>query len=90
MPDGLGAEINLDAVPVPPVFGWLAAQANITEPEMLRTFNCGVGMVLVVDAGHAAEIITGFERQKESVAILGTLVERDAGDPVSFVGKLAV
>ncbi len=90
LPDGLGAEINLDTIPVPAVFGWLAAQGRIAEPEMLRTFNCGIGMVLVVDATRATEIIAFFERQNESTVLLGTLVEGYTKDRVSFAGKLGV
>ncbi len=90
LPAGLGAVIDLDAISPPPVFGWLAAQGQIAEPEMLRTFNCGIGMVLVVEASSAAEIIAGFEQRQESVVVLGALVERDADGPVRFTGKLAV
>jgi phosphoribosylformylglycinamidine cyclo-ligase len=90
LPGGLGAEIDLGVIPVPSVFGWLAAQGEIAEAEMLRTFNCGIGMVLVVDASSAAEIIESFEQRKESVVVLGALIERDADDLVKFTGKLAV
>jgi phosphoribosylformylglycinamidine cyclo-ligase len=57
LPPGLGVALALDSVPVPPVFGWLAGQGRIAESEMLRTFNCGIGMVLVVarDLADAAE-----------------------------------
>src|SRR5262245_52759891 len=50
LPDGLGVEIDLARVPVLPVFRWLAAAGSVAEGELLRTFNCGIGMVAVVDA----------------------------------------
>src|SRR3954451_12585534 len=43
LPKGLGAILDLGAIPVPPVFGWLAKTGGVTETEMLRTFNCGIG-----------------------------------------------
>ena len=48
LPEGLGVRVDLARVPLPPVFRWLAATGGIAEQEMLRTFNCGVGMVVVV------------------------------------------
>ena len=50
LPDGAGVALDLARVPVLPVFRWLAATGGIAEPEMLRTFNCGIGMVAIVDA----------------------------------------
>jgi phosphoribosylformylglycinamidine cyclo-ligase len=49
LPQGLGASLDLNRVPVLPVFKWLASVGKISEGEMLRTFNCGVGMVAVLD-----------------------------------------
>ena len=54
LPDGLGAEVDLDAWTRPAVFEWLRGAAGIAEAEMLRTFNCGVGMVAVVASERAA------------------------------------
>ena len=60
LPDGLDAEVNLDAIAVLPVFSWLARQAGIAEREMLRTFNCGIGMVAVVEDKNADAVIAAF------------------------------
>ena len=49
LPKSLGARIDLARIPVPPVFQWLAKTGNIAEKEMLRTFNCGIGMIAVVE-----------------------------------------
>ncbi|MBL6897411.1 MAG: phosphoribosylformylglycinamidine cyclo-ligase [Luminiphilus sp.] len=50
LPGELGALINQDSWQLPPVFSWLQVGGNIEEQEMLRTFNCGIGMILVVSA----------------------------------------
>ncbi len=55
LPEGLGVALNLDAIPVLPVFSWLAKEGGVAEKEMLRTFNCGIGMVVVVSRAKAAE-----------------------------------
>ena len=47
LPKGLGARIDLTQITVPPVFQWLAREGNIAQNEMLRTFNCGIGMTVV-------------------------------------------
>lgn len=60
LPDGVGAQVQRDSWLLPPVFEWLQAGGNIDDQEMMRTFNCGVGMVLVVsteDATPALQIL---------------------------------
>ncbi|AFR26421.1 phosphoribosylformylglycinamidine cyclo-ligase [Bartonella quintana] len=75
LPSSLCAEINLSAIHVPPVFSWIAKQGKIEETEMLRTFNCGIGMVIIV-AQHAVETITQIlEMQGEIVTLLGILTK---------------
>src|SRR5437764_10643195 len=49
LPERLAARIALDRVPMLPVFKWLAKTGGIAEPEMLRTFNCGIGMIVVAN-----------------------------------------
>jgi phosphoribosylformylglycinamidine cyclo-ligase len=76
-------------VPVLPVFKWLAATGGIAEPEMLRTFNCGIGMIAIVDAGGADAITAVLERGGETVVRLGTVTTPAAGAPrVAYSGKL--
>lgn len=55
LPDGMGAEIDLDAWRLPPVFDWLIAQSGLEQAEALRTFNCGIGMAVVARDADAAE-----------------------------------
>ena len=76
LPKTLAAELNLSSIHVPPVFSWLAEQGNIAEHEMLRTYNCGIGMVVVVEAKNAADISTALEQQGEKVTKLGAIASR--------------
>ena len=56
LPEGLGIEIDTRAWSRPAVFGWLQEQGGITDNEMLRTFNCGIGMVMIVPQAEAASL----------------------------------
>ena len=57
----VGARVHRDSWSVPPVFEWLRAGGNIDELEMMRTFNCGVGMILVVAAEHTADTLSQLD-----------------------------
>ena len=86
LPDGLDAAVNLDAIAVPPVFRWLAKTAGIAEHEMLRTFNCGIGMVAVTDEAHADAVITAFGGGVR----IGTLIQGDGEAKVVYSGTLTL
>ena len=88
LPSGLGVRLRLDRVPVLPVFKWLAAAGKITEHEMLRTFNCGIGMVVVLDAGKADIGSTSLAKHGEKVVRLGEVVPSERGGAISFSGRL--
>ena len=88
LPETLGVEINLSAIPVPEVFKWLAATGGIAEQEMLRTFNCGIGMTVIVDSGKSAEVLQAFESAWEKPVLLGRVVPADAGARVIYSGRL--
>jgi phosphoribosylformylglycinamidine cyclo-ligase len=88
LPSGLGVRLRLDRVPVLPVFKWLAAAGKITEHEMLRTFNCGIGMVVVLDAGKADIASTSLAKHGEKVVRLGEVVPSERGGAISFSGRL--
>jgi phosphoribosylformylglycinamidine cyclo-ligase len=89
LPAGLAAQIDLEDIAVPPVFGWLARVAGTPEHEMLRTFNCGVGMLAVVAAEQAEGLVMHLSGAGERAAVIGRLIPR-ATDPVIFTGKLAL
>lgn len=71
LPSGLGIEINLASWEMPALFKWLATTGGIREAEMLKTFNCGIGMVLVVSAGRADAIAQNLTDAGETVFTLG-------------------
>ncbi len=89
LPKGLGAEIDLSRVPVTPVFKWLAEAGKVAQSEMLRTFNCGIGMVVVADASRADAVMAAFAGAGETVVHLGHLVPAKAETArVCFSGRL--
>ena len=63
--------VDLDAIPVPPVFGWLAGTGRVAAPEMLRTFNCGIGMAVIVAAEEADGVVGALEEAGETVFRIG-------------------
>lgn len=87
LPQALAAGIDLSAISSPPVFKWLAREGGIAESEMLRTFNCGIGMVVVADENEADNIRGILEQHGETVVDLGRMVARDR-DAVVFSGAL--
>jgi phosphoribosylformylglycinamidine cyclo-ligase len=88
LPAGLGAAIDLARVPVAPVFGWLAASGGIAEAEMLRTFNCGIGMIAVVEPAGVEAVTAALTREGESVVRLGEVVAMHGEARVAFAGHL--
>lgn len=89
LPDSCAAEIDLTAIKVPPVFSWLAATGGVARNEMLRTFNCGVGMIVVVAPENADLVALELEKQGETVMRVGKLVEAD-GERVIYRGELVL
>jgi len=88
LPKGLGARVNLTSVRVPPVFQWLANEGHIAQNEMLRTFNCGVGMVVVTSAKDADGVVQTFRRAGETTAVLGSVIKTSSDARVVYDGKL--
>jgi len=89
LPPKLDAEINLDSWRLPPVFGWLAREAGLPESEMLRTFNCGVGLIVAADAARASEVIAAFNGADENAFVIGSLVSAEGTEPaVRYTGSL--
>jgi len=84
--DNIRALIDLPAVRVPPVFGVVRAYAGATDDEMLRTFNVGVGMILVADAAAADGIIGSLRGAGTEAYMIGSVVE--GGRAVEFRGAL--
>jgi phosphoribosylformylglycinamidine cyclo-ligase len=89
LPVGLGVALNLAAFAPPPVFGWLAEVGGLEPAEMLRTFNCGIGMVAFVPAEGAAEAAGALAAAGLKPVMIGEVVAADSGPRVRFSGKLA-
>ena len=77
-------EIDLDSWQTPEVFAWLQSAGNIEEKEMLRTFNCGVGMVLVVDESDSDACISELNGMGENAWKIGRIGEKSGMDAVVF------
>ena len=86
LPEGLGADIDLGAWSLPPVFAWLAREGGIAQAELLKTFNAGIGMVLVVAPDQAAALSAMLNDSGERVRSLGQVTE---GAGIRYTGTLA-
>ena len=76
LPNEYAAEIDLDMLDIPPVFSWLARTGDVAPQEMLKTFNCGIGMVAVVAAGQAAQVAAVLSQTGEQVRQIGLICPR--------------
>jgi phosphoribosylformylglycinamidine cyclo-ligase len=88
LPPEFSIALDLDRIPVLPVFKWLATTGKIAEREMLRTFNCGIGMIAVVDAAAADAASEHFAAKGDAVVQLGEVVKGGGEPQVRFRGKL--
>lgn len=84
LPAACAVTADLAAIPPQPVFRWLAEAGRIDDMEMLRTFNCGIGMVMIGDDIAARAL----EQAGETVVSLGTVAARDGDDAVLYSGRL--
>ncbi|WP_425102085.1 phosphoribosylformylglycinamidine cyclo-ligase [Tropicibacter sp. S64] len=86
LPEDIGATIDLGSWDLPPVFKWMKETGNIDGAEMLKTFNCGIGMVMVVAADRAEALTALLTEAGETVCTLGTV-----GGPVgiAYEGSLS-
>jgi len=84
VPDGLGIDINTRAWTRPEVFNWLQEQGGITESEMLRTFNCGIGMVMIVPEHEAADVALRTADLGIDCFDIGAVITTDTGSRVRY------
>jgi len=89
LPKGIGAEIDASSWDLPPIFRWLQEQGNISEAEMYRTFNCGVGMVLCVPEAAVDQALAMLNNSGEQAWRLGRTVSVDQGDPLIRISSRA-
>ncbi len=96
LPDDLGVEIDLDdwsqrtymTPTARSCFKWLFEEGQIEQSEMLRTFNCGVGMVIIADRHHVDELLTWFGVEGEQAFRLGRVIRQKGAEQVSYSGSL--
>ncbi len=82
IPDGLAIEINQHSWQRPAVFDWLQSQGNIGDIEMLRTFNCGIGLCVVVDSDQANHVIEQFKAHDLQSWLIGETTTHTGQDVV--------
>ncbi len=88
LPDHLCAKVDLSQIAVPPVFSWLHKAGQISQDTMLRTFNCGIGMIVIVEKSAADAVSALLSSEGETVVALGEIATKtDAA--VSFSGALS-
>jgi len=89
LPEDFSAELDLDRIEPPAVFSWLAKTGGVAPDEMMRTFNCGIGMVIVVSSGQAAQVAAVLQEAGETVTPIGRIVpRRDTG--VIYRGSISL
>ena len=85
LPEGLGARIDLDSWESAPIFEWLISQSGLEQAEALKTFNCGIGMIAIVNGTDVEKILAKMRSVGETPVIIGEIIQ---GDGVQFDGKL--
>ncbi|HEV2008829.1 MAG TPA: phosphoribosylformylglycinamidine cyclo-ligase [Burkholderiales bacterium] len=83
--DNLTARLKRDSWPLPALFEWLKQQGNVDDDEMLRVFNCGVGMVVIVAEQHADAASDSLRAAGETVWRIGSVRSRAAGEAQTTV-----
>ncbi len=83
LPDNTAAKVDLSKIPVLPVFKWLAREGGVAELEMLRTFNCGIGLIIAAEAAKASLVETALRDAGEQPIRIGEIVAHD-GEPVTL------
>jgi phosphoribosylformylglycinamidine cyclo-ligase len=86
--EGLAARFDLARWERPAVFGWLRELGNIADDEMLRTFNCGLGLVIIAARAEVDRLCADLVEAGETPAIVGSLMEAPGEPHVTYVGKL--
>ena len=89
LPKGVQARIEPSRWPRPPIFDWLQRRGGIDDAEMLRVFNCGIGMVLIVPSEEASDILDRIQALGERAYRIGEIDVRTPDDPPLYLGPLA-
>jgi phosphoribosylformylglycinamidine cyclo-ligase len=90
LPKSLGVALDLSQILVSPVFRWLAQSGGVAETEMLRTFNCGIGMIVVAARDARDEVASALFSAGETPIALGEVHDAGSGPRVTTSGHLAL
>lgn len=85
LPPSLGVRIDLESWSMPPVFEWIAGNGDVEQGEMLRTFNCGIGMIVIASKNDADAVVTSFADANVDARLIGEVCSQPG---VSFDGQL--
>ena len=80
LPNGVVADIDFNVWPQLPIFNWIKEQGNLTWPEMLTIFNCGIGYVLIVSPEHEADILNRLSGMAQPAWTIGKIRRQDKND----------
>ncbi len=75
LPRGVRAEVDLGSWRLPPLFAWLRELGSLSDTEMLRTFNCGIGMILVVPPKHKAHVMRTAKQKRIGCIEIGVIAK---------------
>jgi phosphoribosylformylglycinamidine cyclo-ligase len=87
LPEGLNADIDLSSWTFPDIFLWLQEQGNVSQADMLTTFNCGIGMIVCVAAEDEAATVETLQVLGETVFVIGELVESEGKPEVNYIQR---
>ena len=79
LPDGLGVQLTGSSWSIPPIFSWLQKTGRVSPEDMARTFNCGIGMVVIVDAADADHVTKTLTAKGETVSRMGVVRTHNGG-----------
>ncbi|HET7776782.1 MAG TPA: AIR synthase-related protein, partial [Azospira sp.] len=85
LPENVTAVLEKSSWQRPKLFDWLQAEGNVSDDEMHRVFNCGIGMVVVVAKEHAAQALQQLQAAGEKVWQIGEIRQRQAGEAQTLV-----
>jgi phosphoribosylformylglycinamidine cyclo-ligase len=84
LPEGLNASIDLNSWELPEVFQWLQENGNVSQADMLTTFNCGIGMIVCVDASNEKETLETLTKLGETVFSIGEVIASSGAPEVIY------
>ena len=85
LPQNVNAAITLSSWEIPAIFNWLQAEGNIANEEMLRTFNCGIGMIICVPSESANDAMRLLKTAGDQGHLIGEIITNSTSDKPSVI-----